>query len=141
MAKRSNQKLKLLYLSKILLENTDERNAMTMSQILRELEKCGVRAERKSIYDDIEALRVFGIDVQTVRDRYVKYYALKNDFDLAELKLIFDLVSASGIVSENKSRELMKKFNVSLDGQLFANDDDRSVSANEDTYKNLRSCF
>ena len=38
MAKGSNQKLKLIWLMKILLEKTDENHGMTMSEILRELE-------------------------------------------------------------------------------------------------------
>ncbi|MDK2789400.1 MAG: hypothetical protein PWP07_2645, partial [Epulopiscium sp.] len=56
MAKSSNQKLKILYLMKILLEKTDEENAITLNQMIAELERYGIAAERKSIYDDIEAL-------------------------------------------------------------------------------------
>lgn len=137
MAKRSNQKLKLLYLSKILLENTDERNAITMSQILKELEKYGVLAERKSIYDDIEALRIFGIDVQTTRDRYVRYYVTNRNFDVVDIKLFFDLLSASGLVGESKSRELLKKFNVPLPNELLTRTDSAVRRVNEGLYKNL----
>ena len=85
MAKRSNQKLKILYLYKILLENTSEKNGMTLAQILRELQSYGIRAERRSIYDDIEALRVFGIDVRVWRDRYVRYYVAERKFDVAKI--------------------------------------------------------
>ncbi|MDF2611876.1 MAG: hypothetical protein K0R92_3350 [Lachnospiraceae bacterium] len=63
MAKGSNQKLKLVYLMKILLEKTDETHSITMPEILFSLEKYDVTAERKSIYDDLEALRVFGADI------------------------------------------------------------------------------
>ena len=137
MAKRSNQKLKLLYLSKILIENTNAHNAITMSQILRELDKYGIQAERRSIYDDIEALRIIGVDVQTTRDRYVKYYVAKNDFDLAELNLVFDLVSHSNLLDGNKSRELLKKMNAPMGNELFFSSDE-AVSAYDGTaYKNL----
>ena len=61
--KQSNQKLKLLYLLKILSEKTDEEHKMTVPQMIQELEKYGISAERKSIYDDIEALRFFGLDI------------------------------------------------------------------------------
>ena len=62
MAKGSNQKLKLLYLMKILQEKTDDTHSITMQEILSELEAYGVSAERKSIYTDIECLRLYGRD-------------------------------------------------------------------------------
>jgi len=36
MAKTANQKLKLLYLMKILLEKTDEENTMTVNEMIGE---------------------------------------------------------------------------------------------------------
>lgn len=52
--KSSNQKLKLLYLMKMLLEKTDEENTVTLNDMIAELERYGITAERKSIYDDIK---------------------------------------------------------------------------------------
>ena len=63
MAKSANQKLKLLYLKKILEEQTDEDHPMAVAEMIGQLEQYGVSAERKSIYDDLEALRLFGLDV------------------------------------------------------------------------------
>ena len=63
MAKGNNQKLKVIYLMKILLERTDEKNSITMPEIIDALESYGISAERKSIYSDIENLRVFGMDI------------------------------------------------------------------------------
>ena len=57
MAKSSNQKLKLMYLAKILQEKTDEDHGLTMPELIEQLALYDVKAERKSIYDDIEALR------------------------------------------------------------------------------------
>ena len=54
MAKSSNQKLKLMYLLKILEEKTDMDHGLTMPQLIEELGRYDVKAERKSIYDDIE---------------------------------------------------------------------------------------
>ena len=59
--KLSHQKLKLLYLLKILLEQTDEEHSLTVPQMIAELSKVGISAERKSIYDDLEYLKLFGI--------------------------------------------------------------------------------
>ncbi len=94
MAKRSNQKAKLLYLSKILLEQTDELHGLTLTQLMSELEKYGIPAGRKSLYDDIETLRVFGLDICTRRDRYVRYYIAGKSEELAALKIIADGISA-----------------------------------------------
>ena len=60
MPKGSNQKLKLYYLSRIMLEKTDDEHMITMPEIQRALEAYGVTADRKSLYDDMEALRVLG---------------------------------------------------------------------------------
>lgn len=53
MPKSPNQKLKLLYLMKILLQQTDERHPMTVPEMISELARHGVAAERKSIYNDL----------------------------------------------------------------------------------------
>ena len=53
MAKSSNQKLKLLYLIKILSEKTDENHCLSAQRLIDELAKYDIKAERKSIYDDI----------------------------------------------------------------------------------------
>ena len=63
MPKGTNQKLKLYYLSRIMTEKTDDEHALTMVQIKDYLEGYGVTADRKSLYDDLEALRVLGIDI------------------------------------------------------------------------------
>lgn len=47
MAKGSNQKLKIVYLIKILTEKTDEQHSITMNEIISELKAYGVNAERK----------------------------------------------------------------------------------------------
>ena len=109
MPKSSNQKLKLLYLAKIFLENTDSAHALTLKELSEELAKYEIRAERKSLYDDIELLRVFGIDIAVTRDRQVRYYAATHTFELAELKLLVDAVQYSKFITEKKSNALIKK--------------------------------
>ena len=53
MPRSSNQKLKLIYLMKILLERTDDTHSITMPEIIDALASYGVNAERKSVYSDI----------------------------------------------------------------------------------------
>ena len=62
-SKSPNQKLKLLYLMRILLQRTDESHPMTVAEMIAALSAYDISAERKSIYADLEALRLFGIDI------------------------------------------------------------------------------
>lgn len=109
MPKSANQKLKLMYMAKILLTKTDEAHPIALEQIKRELSACGVEAERKSLYDDMEALRTFGIDVQMVRDPKARYFVAERDFELPELKLLVDSVQSSQFLTEKKTYALIKK--------------------------------
>lgn len=109
MPKNERQKLKLLYLKKILEEQTDADHPMTMAQILAALDSNGIKAERKSIYDDIEALRDFGVDIEKTSDRAAGYYVASRTFELPELKLLVDAVQSSKFVTHKKSAELIRK--------------------------------
>ena len=73
MAKYNNQKAKILFLQQMLYE-TGEDHTISMQQILDRLLENGIRAERKSIYDDMEVLRFFGMDIQYRRERPSGYY-------------------------------------------------------------------
>ena len=63
MARSANQKLKLLIIKDYLLKNSDENHPVTIPQIIEELARFDIKAERKSLYDDLEALRVYGLDI------------------------------------------------------------------------------
>ncbi|MBQ5952372.1 MAG: WYL domain-containing protein [Lachnospiraceae bacterium] len=110
MPKGANQKLKLYYLSRIMLEKTDDDHMITMPEIQKALEFYGVTADRKSLYDDIEALRVLGIDVIGEKiGRNYYYHVGSKQFEIAELKLLVDAIQSSKFITEKKSEELIKK--------------------------------
>ena len=110
MPRNSRQKLKLLYLKEYLLANTDENHAVTVSDMKNYLESCGIPAERKSLYDDIDTLRESGLDiVSEKRDRNVWYHVVSREFELSELKLLVDAVLGSRFITERKSAELIRK--------------------------------
>lgn len=102
-------KLKMLYLCDIFLQKTDENHYITMSEIISQLEMCGIQAERKAIYNDIEALRAYGMDIISVKGNKFGYYVASRDFELPELKLLADAVSSSRFLTKKKSDELLKK--------------------------------
>lgn len=107
--KHSNQKLKLMYLAKILMERTDEEHTITTQEMIAELSKYGINSERKSIYDDLEYLRLFGFDICTTKTRTTNYYIASREFELPELKLLVDSVQSSKFITHKKSMELISK--------------------------------
>ncbi len=110
MPKGRNQKLKLYYLSRIMLEKTDEEHELTMPQIRAYLEEYDVTADRKSLYDDLRALEVLGIEViGEQRGREFFYHVSSKQFEIAELKLLTDAIQSSKFITEKKSRELIRK--------------------------------
>ena len=110
MAKSANQKLKPIYLIKILNEKTDENHCLSAQELITELSAYGISAERKSIYDDIECLTQLGFDIVNNKSRTNGgYYLASRDFELPELKLLVDAVQSSRFITQKKSRELISK--------------------------------
>ena len=80
-----------------------------MADIIRKLNEKGIIAERKSIYDDLAALRRFGIDVVSRREKVVEYAIGQRDFEYSELMLLVDVIQGSRFLTEKKSEELILK--------------------------------
>ncbi len=109
MAYNSKAKIKILYLLKILQEETDADHGLTMAQILERLEEYGITAERKSIYDDIKTLREFDIDIKTYQRNPVEYAIEHRDFSLDELMLMVDAVQSCRAITDKQSNMLITK--------------------------------
>ncbi len=109
MPKSEGQKLKLLYLMDILLEESDEEHPLSVGQLLAALARRGISAERKAIYSDMEALCAYGLDVVTVKGKGNAYFIGERPFQLAEVKLLVDAVQSAKFLSEGKSRQLIQK--------------------------------
>lgn len=110
MPKASSQKLKILYVMEYLLRNTDEEHTVSISDIAAYLDAHDIPAQRKSLYDDIEALRKYGLDiVQTNRGKVYGYYVASRDFELPELKLLVDSVQSSKFITHKKTSALIRK--------------------------------
>ncbi len=141
--KGSNQRLKILYLYKILLEYTDDEHSLTMPQLIENLEQYGIAAARKALYEDIEALKAFGADIIYEKGKAGGYKIVSRNFELPELKLLADAVSSSRFLTEKKSKELIKKletltsihFGKQIERQLFVCN--RVKSFNELIYLNV----
>ena len=110
MPRSAGQKLKLLYLMDYLLQYSDAEHPVTTRQLIAHLAAHDIAAERKSIYDDIEALRTYGLDVEQVADgQLYGYYVASRRFELPELKLLVDSVQSSKFITQRKTNALIKK--------------------------------
>lgn len=145
MPKNSKQKQKLLYILKLLYEKSDQDHGVTMSQILEYLEENEIKAERKSIYDDIKTLKDFGVDIISTKSKTVRYFIAGRSFELYELKLLVDAVQSSKFITHKKTNELIKKLEglssehdaSKLQRQVFVAN--RIKAMNEKTHFNIDS--
>ena len=145
MAKGSNQKLKIAYLTRIMLEKTDDEHGLTLPQIVDELARYDVTAERKSIYADFADMTdKLGIEIiKEKKGKETYYHAGKRDFEVAEIKLLIDAIQASKFITEKKSNELIKKVKglvshyqaMQLQRQVFVQG--RIKTMNESIYYNV----
>ncbi|MCR5107951.1 MAG: WYL domain-containing protein [Lachnospiraceae bacterium] len=109
MAKSARQKLKLLYLRDILLRESDENHPLNAPALIKRLKDHDIEAERKSIYNDIENLADYGMDLLKLDGRDGGYFVGSSDFELAELKLLVDAVQSCRFITSRKSDQLIKK--------------------------------
>lgn len=143
MPKSENQKQKLLQIAKYLLENTDENHAVSTPQLISFLDSIGIKAERKSIYNDIDTLNDFGMDIIRSDEHRGGYMVASRQFELAEVKLLVDLVQSSKFITEKKSRELIGKLETLVskyDAKAMSRQVEiigRSKTNNENIYYNV----
>lgn len=109
MPKSPEQKKKMLVILQYLMENSDEEHPISTASLVSYLESCGIKAERKSIYSDIETLVNMGYDIINKRGAASGYYVASREFERAELKLLLDAVQSSKCITEKKSNELIAK--------------------------------
>lgn len=104
----ATQKLKLLYLAKILHEETDEEQGLTMPQLIEKLYVYGIEAERKSIYRDLASLEEFGLSIERLRTSPVQYALVDRKFSQGEMLLLADAVQSSKFLTKTKAEKLTR---------------------------------
>ena len=143
MPRTSGQKLKILYLYRILSEQTDEDHPMTIREMIGRLSEFGIRAERKSVSEDLKGLISFGADIVEKSGPRGQYYLASRTFDVTELQLLADAVASSQFLTERKSQALIEKL-MTLTSQPAAGIIERQIyrlnyrkHANERIYYNV----
>lgn len=110
MPKGTNQKFKLYRLAQIMLERTDDEHYITMPEIISQLGKYEITADRRSIYQDLRDLEALGIEVEGEPEgKGYHYHVVSRPFDLPELKLLVDAIQSSKFITKKKTNELIRK--------------------------------
>ncbi len=107
--KTDNSKLRLLKVLEILRTDSDSRHPISTAEILKQLEKYGIEAERKAIYRDIEAINASGIEVELAGSPKKGYFLNSRNFEVPELCFLIDAVQSAGFIPKKSTELLVKK--------------------------------
>lgn len=100
---------RILLLSKLLFEQTDETHYVSVADVLQFWEAHGIHGNRKNVYSDIQLLMDSGVDVICIRNMQNRYFIGSRLLELPELKLLVDAVESSHLITEKKSTALIEK--------------------------------
>lgn len=147
MPRSFNQKLKILYLMKLLQEKTDREHPVSVKDIIQTMEAYGISVERKTVYDDIETLRTFGMKISSRRGKPAGFYLEERTFELPELKFLMDAVQSSKFITEKQSAALVRKLEnlasvheaKKLKSQVFLMPGIKTL--NEEIYTNIETIY
>lgn len=144
MEKGRYQKLKLLYLLEILRDYSDENTYLSVRELTDLLLKNEIVVERKTLYKDLELLQDYGFNIVVEKNGRENIYALvEREFELAEVKMLIDVIQASKFLTAKKSRDLIiklkklasKKQAQKIQRQVYSFEENKYI--NENIYYNV----
>jgi predicted DNA-binding transcriptional regulator YafY len=110
MAKKNDQKIKLLKLYELLKLETDEGHPLTTREICEQLGDIGITCDRRTLSKDIALLNEYDYEIMSVMIGHEKaYYVEDRRFSIPELKILIDAVQAANFITEKKTNELISK--------------------------------
>lgn len=109
MTRKPNQKAKILYVARMLWEETDDDHGLSATQIIDRLKDRGIEAERKSIYSGIKVLESFGFDIVRRKSPQAEYAIGARLFEPVELQLLVDAVQESRFLTQGKRDEMIDR--------------------------------
>ena len=108
--KPNGTKLRILYLYQHLVRHTDAEHTLSTTELMKILkEEYAVKVSRNTISDDLTMLHDCGLNIEHYESTQNKYYFDGQAFDLAELKVLVDAISASKFITQRKCDELIAK--------------------------------
>ena len=106
---KTEPKSRILYLKQYLEEYADELHPVTVTDILSGLEAKGIKTSRYTISRELEQLTEAGVDVVINAGKPSQYFIGDRTFELPELKLLVDAVTASRFIPPKKATALIEK--------------------------------
>ncbi len=122
------KKAALLYVLKILKEETDENHGLKQKEIIEKLyNQYFIKVDRKKIARDLAALEEFGFDIQHDSQGYK---LIEREFDEAETHVLIDALLASKYITAKNTENLIDKllrfqsnyFKSHVNRRFFVND-------------------
>lgn len=108
---------RIFLMMKLLYEESDENHPLTTGEITDYLLKQGITVDRKTFREDMNFLiKSDYLDIIMVKSAPNKYFWGERTFEIPELKLLIDAISAARFISQDKSDDLIQKL-ISLAGQ------------------------
>lgn len=101
----SEYRNRILSLFKILYEQTDENHKLKEKDITALLKQQGYKCDRRTFYDDRDALIAAGVDIKCKGG----YYIASRNFNLAEIKFLVDYIASSETLTVEQSEMLKDK--------------------------------
>lgn len=128
--KQVNQKIKPYVVLQYLLKESDENNVKSAYDIIEFLELCGISAERRSIYRDIEEINRVALMLEeeitideaeemlfddgedalklVVYDKSKKgFYVRQRHFDINDIRLLAECVYSAKFIAEGQAKRLV----------------------------------
>ena len=124
--KQNNQKMKPYLVMQYLLKYSDKENVVTAYEIVDYLEECGITAERRSVYRDIEEINKASLIIENdytieeaeqelAEDEYNEskliiydkskkgFYACRRNYDITDIKLLAECVYSAKFLDKSQS--------------------------------------
>lgn len=101
---------RIFLIMKMLYEKSDENHPLATNEIMDFLAQNGITVDRKTFREDMNFLiQSEDLDIIRIKSSPNKYFWGERVFEIPELKLLIDAVSAARFISQDKSDDLIKK--------------------------------
>ena len=136
----SNQGVKLLYIRDYLRKYTDKEHPKSATDIKEFLASKGIKADRKTIYNDILRLQMDFQEPIDYNPQKWGYYITQPQFETKDIRMLIDCVQLSSLLTEQESRTLSQKI-LEL-GTVYSKDSlEKHVQKQINTNKKEESLF
>lgn len=108
--KNYTRRVKLLYVLDFLKAYSDEEHPVTAAKIMDFLKERSIESGRKAIYDDINALCAYGLDVSRAYAAKDGFFLAEREFEVAEIRLLLDAVASAPFITEKRPESFQKSF-------------------------------